>query len=189
MIYLVTGNRHKLEEARDALRGYPLRLEAAGVGKLEVQSESVEEIALTAARHAYAQLRRPVAVDDTALEVAALNGFPGPYASYVYKTLGVWGILKLLEGSRDRRACFKTAVALVIPPHEKVFTGVTCGVIVEEPRGSRGFGFDPIFAPEGSSRTYAEMTVEEKNRYSHRAKAFRAMAEWLVEEYSLGGRG
>lgn len=185
-IYLVTGNPHKLEEARDAVRGYPVRLEAVEARKLEIQSSSVEEIALTAARYAYAQLKRPVAVDDTALEIRALNGFPGPYASYVYETIGLAGILRLLEGSRDRRACFKTAVALIIPPYEKVFTGVTCGVIAEKPRGSRGFGYDPIFIPEGSDRTYAEMTVGEKNRYSHRAKAFRAMAEWLVSTYRLG---
>jgi XTP/dITP diphosphohydrolase len=185
VVYLVTGNPHKLAEARDAIKGYPVRLEAAEADKLEIQSESVEEIALTAARHAYAQLRRPVAVDDTSLEIHALNGFPGPYASYVYKTIGLEGVLRLLEGSRDRRACFKTAVALIIPPYEKVFTGVTCGVIAEEPRGSRGFGYDPIFIPEGSGKTYAEMTLEEKNRYSHRAKAFRAMAEWLASTYAV----
>lgn len=186
VVYLVTGNPHKLDEARDAVKDYPVRLEAARVDKLEIQSDKVEEIALTAARHAFAQLRKPVAVDDTSLEIEALNGFPGPYASYVYKTIGLGGILKLLKGSRSRRACFKTAVALIIPPYEKVFTGVTCGVIAEEPRGSRGFGYDPIFIPEGSGRTYAEMTLEEKNRYSHRAKAFRAMAEWLTATYELG---
>ncbi len=183
-LYLVTGNRHKLKEAADAVRGYPLKLVQAGVGKLEVQSDSVEQVALASARHAYRILRRPVVVDDTSLEVEWLSGFPGPYANYAYRTIGLEGLLKLLDGAPSRRACFRTAVALILPPYEKVFVGVTCGVIAGEPRGAGGFGFDPIFVPDGESRTYAEMSLAEKNRVSHRAKAFRAMASWVARSYS-----
>ncbi len=190
VLWLVTGNRHKLEEAREALRGYPVDLRAADLEKFEVQADSVEEVALTAARFAYAALRRPVVVDDTSLEIRALNGFPGVYANYVYRTIGLRGVLKLLEGVDDRRACFKTAVAAIVPPWEKVFIGTTCGVIVEEPRGGRGFGYDPIFAPEeGGGKTYAEMSLEEKTRVSHRGKAFRMLGEWIAQMVKVGGGG
>ena len=181
-IWLVTGNRHKLEEARAALEPLGVRVEPLRARKLEVQSDSLEEIALHAARVAYASSPRPaVAVEDAGLFVEALNGFPGPYSSYAYKTIGVRGLLKLLEGVEDRRACFRSAVALVGPGYERVFTGEACGTIAREPRGSGGFGFDPVFIPEGESRTFAEMSLEEKNRYSHRAKALRAAAEWLLK--------
>jgi XTP/dITP diphosphohydrolase len=148
--------------------------------KLEVQSESLEEIALTAARHAYKRARVPLIVDDSGLFIEHLKGFPGPYSSYAYKTIGIYGILKLLEGVKDRRACFKAVIAAVIPPYEKVFRGTSCGTIAREPRGSGGFGFDPIFEPEGGGgRTFAEMSLEEKNMLSHRARAARALGAWL----------
>ncbi len=181
-LWLATGNRHKLEEARAALEPLGVAVEPLEAEKLEIQSESLEEIALFAARIAYASNPRPaVAVEDAGLFVKALNGFPGPYSSYTYKTLGVEGLLKLLEGVEDRRACFRSAVALVGPGYEKVFTGEACGFIAESPKGSQGFGFDPVFIPEGEERSFAEMSLEEKNRYSHRAKALRAAAEWLIE--------
>jgi len=180
-IWLVTGNRHKLEEARAAVEPLGVTVEPLDAEKLEIQSESLEEVALHAARIAYASRPKPaVAVEDAGLFVEALKGFPGPYSSYAYKTIGLEGLLKLLEGVERRRACFKSAVALVGPGYERVFTGQACGSITREPRGSKGFGFDPIFAPEGEERTFAEMSVEEKGRYSHRAKAFRAAAEWLL---------
>lgn len=180
-LYLVTGNKHKLEEANDILKSYGVRVEQAPVReKLEIQSNSLEEIAIYAARHAYKLMRVPLVVDDSGLFVDALNGFPGPYSSYVYKKIGYEGLLRLLEGADNRRACFKTVAALILPPVEKVFTGETCGVIAWEARGSHGFGFDPIFIPDGYKKTYAEMSPEEKNRISHRFKAFSKLGEWIA---------
>ena len=182
-LYMVTGNRHKVEEAKEILERYGVELVQAEARKLEIQSESLEEIALTAARYAYLQLRKPLIVEDAGLFIEALNGFPGPYSSYVYKKIGVEGLLKLMEGVSDRRACFKAAVAYVAPGVERVFTGEVCGWIAGEARGSGGFGFDPVFVPEGESRTFAEMSLEEKNRYSHRARAFKRLGEWIVREW------
>ncbi|MCE4600639.1 MAG: XTP/dITP diphosphatase [Desulfurococcales archaeon] len=180
-LYLVTGNRHKLEEANDILKSYGVRLEQAPVReKLEIQTNSLEEIAIYAARHAYKLMRVPLVVDDSGLFVDALNGFPGPYSSYVYKKIGYWGLLRLLEGMGNRRACFKTVATLILPPIEKIFTGEACGVITWEARGSHGFGFDPIFIPDGYEKTYAEMSPEEKNRVSHRFKAFSKLGEWIA---------
>jgi len=186
--YLVTGNIHKLEEASKIVSRFGVELAPAGIGKLEIQSENLEDIALAAARHAYMRLKRPVLVDDSGLFVEALGGFPGPYSSYVYRKLGVGGILKLLEGARDRRACFKTALAMIYPPLEKVFTGNVCGTIADNPRGMGGFGFDPIFVPDGYTLTFAEMSLEEKNRISHRAHAFRRFAEYASARLGCGKR-
>ncbi|MEB3774693.1 MAG: XTP/dITP diphosphatase [Desulfurococcales archaeon] len=178
-LYLVTGNRNKYLEALDALKGTRIDLRMLEMEKTEIQADRVEDIALYAAQSAYQRTSLPVVVDDTGLYIDALNGFPGPYASYVYKTIGLEGVLRLLNGTDDRRACFKTAVAAVIGNKSIIATGETCGWIAQEPRGGYGFGYDPIFIPEGSSKTYAEMTLEEKNRYSHRSKAFKKLAVLL----------
>ncbi len=178
-LLLVTGNRHKFEEASGILEPYGVKLEQAPLGKVEIQSGDLATIALYAARKAYLRLRRPLIVDDTGLFIKHLNGFPGVYSSYVYKTIGYWGILRLLDGVRDRRACFITVVAAIVPPFELVFRGETCGWITEEPAGSQGFGFDPVFIPDGHDKTYAEMTLAEKNMVSHRGKAFSLLGEYL----------
>ncbi len=182
---IVTGNRAKGEEALRILEALGVKARVIVMGKLEVQSDNLEEIALHAARVAYTTLRRPLAVDDSGLFIEALNGFPGPYSSYVYRKIGIRGILKLMEGEVNRRACFKTALAVIIPPLEKVYTGETCGEIALEPRGEHGFGFDPIFIPEGYTKTYAEMTLEEKNTISHRYKAYKRMVEDLRSKYNI----
>ncbi|MEN2998992.1 MAG: XTP/dITP diphosphatase [Acidilobaceae archaeon] len=175
-IAVVTTNLAKGEEARRILERLGVEAEVVEMEKLEVQSESLEEIALRAARAAFEVLRRPLLVDDSGLFVEALNGFPGPYSSYVYKKIGLRGILKLLQGEVNRSAYFKTALAFVSPEGEKVFVGIVRGRIAEEPRGRGGFGFDPIFVPEGHDRTFAEMEGWEKDRVSHRARAYEAFA-------------
>ncbi|MCS7107683.1 MAG: XTP/dITP diphosphatase [Acidilobaceae archaeon] len=178
-VAIVTANRAKGEEAKRILQGFGIEAEVVEMEKLEVQSEVLEEIALRAARAAFEVLKRPLVVDDSGLFVEALNGFPGPYSSYVFKKIGIRGILKLLEGEANRSAYFKTALAFVSRDVERVFVGVVRGRIAEEPRGSRGFGFDPIFVPEGEDRTFAEMESWEKDRISHRARAYEAFAKFF----------
>ncbi len=181
----MTGNRAKAAEIISALAEAGITAEIVLMRKLEVQSDSLEEIARVAAEH-LPSLEAPLVVEDAGLFVTALRGFPGPYSHYVYRTLGCRGLLKLLEGVEDRRACFKSAVAVKTPSGRvEVFTGETWGVITHEERGDRGFGFDPIFQPDGSTKTFAEMSLEEKNLWSHRGKAVRKLARWLLEKYSM----
>ncbi|RLE72114.1 MAG: non-canonical purine NTP pyrophosphatase, RdgB/HAM1 family, partial [Thermoprotei archaeon] len=124
----------------------------------------------------------PFFVEDAGLFVEALNGFPGPYSSYIYKTIGCEGILKLLEGVDNRKAYFLSVVALRAPGlGDVVFKGKVNGIIANEMRGEKGFGFDPIFIPDGCEKTFAEMNIEEKSRYSHRGKALRKMGKWIVK--------
>jgi XTP/dITP diphosphohydrolase len=180
-IYFITSNKHKFLEVKDIAEKYDFHIEQLPGEKLEIQSNNLLDIARTAALYAYLRLGKPVLVEDAGLFIEKLNGFPGPYSSYVYKTLGLDGVLKLLEGIEDRRACFRSASVLVYEPYIISAIGEVCGTIIEEPRGSRGFGFDPIFIPEGSNKTFAEMNVEEKNRYSHRAKAVDKVFKTLKE--------
>ena len=179
-LYFVTGNRGKFEEARRVLAGCGVELEMLpDAPKLEVQSMDVRDVARWAAYTAYLATGKPVVVEDTGLYIDALNGFPGAFAAQVYKTIGLRGVLKLLDGVENRRARFVTAVVAVIPPRVVEAVGVVEGVIVEEPRGSGGFGYDPIFRPLGSDKTFAEMSLEEKNRWSHRGRAFRQLCRLL----------
>ena len=179
-LYFVTGNRGKFEEARRILAECGVELEMLPEApKLEVQSMDVLEVARTAAYTAYLATGKPVVVEDTGLYIDALNGFPGTYAAHVYNTIGIRGVLKLLEGVEDRRARFVTAVVAVVPPRMVEAVGVVEGVITREPRGGSGFGFDPIFEPLGAGKTFAEMSLEEKNRWSHRGRAFRELCKKL----------
>jgi len=118
-------------------------------------------------------------VEDAGLFIRALNGFPGPYSSFVYKTIGIRGILKLLNDVSDRTAFFKSVIGLWCNDHIEIFEGVVEGHITKEPRGAGGFGFDPIFIPKGCKKTFAEMSVDEKNLFSHRAKASEQMIGFL----------
>ncbi len=184
-LYLATSNRHKVEEIALALAQYGIEVVAVKAEKLEIQSRSLEEIALTAAKN-LSEMDAPVAVEDAGLFIRALRGFPGPYSHYAYDTIGIPGVLKLLEGVEDRRAVFVSVIAVKTPDGRvEAFRGEVEGIITREPRGTRGFGFDPIFQPLGASKTFAEMTIEEKNAYSHRAKAARALAEWLVKNFQV----
>jgi XTP/dITP diphosphohydrolase len=178
-IYFATSNKNKFNEASRVLEKYGYELVLFSFEKKELQSTELVEIALHSALIAYTYVNAPVVVEDSGLFIKALNGFPGPFSSYVYKTIGVRGVLKLMEGVTDRSAYFEAAVAIVMPPFERVFKGSVYGRIADSPRGAGGFGFDPIFIPENEDKTFAEMSVEEKNKYSHRARAFEKLGIWL----------
>lgn len=179
-VYFATSNKNKFLEASRVLEKYGVELVLFSYEKKELQSTDLGEIALQSALIAYTYLNAPVVVEDSGLFIKALRGFPGPYSSYVYKTIGLEGVLKLMKGVEDRSAYFEAAVAIVLPPFERVFYGRVEGRIAESPRGSAGFGFDPIFIPERENRTFAEMGIDEKNRFSHRARAFEKLGIWLM---------
>lgn len=184
LIFFATKNVNKFNEARRILAEYSISIAMIRAKMLEVQDDDIERIAEISAINAARETSLPVIVEDAGLFVEALNGFPGPYSSYVYKTIGIKGLLKLLWGVEERKAYFKSVVAFCNPEKVKLFRGVVYGKIAREARGSEGFGFDPIFEPdEEPSKTFAEMTIEEKNRFSHRARALKKFAEWYKETY------
>lgn len=183
VVFFATNNLNKFREACMVMREFNLAMGMLRVKALEIQSEDLEEIAKFSVLNAFEKCCIPIIVEDAGLFVEALNGFPGPYASYVYKTIGNEGLLKLMENVKLRKARFQSVVAyfsaeLAAPI---CFRGEVAGEITEKVQaGSSGFGFDPIFKPEQSSKTFAEMDVKEKNMYSHRAKALREFAKWYI---------
>jgi len=185
---VVTTNKGKAKEFEEIFLKYGLRFRLEPLETPEVQSMDLKQVATKSALYAYSVLREPVMVEDAGLFIDALKGFPGPFSSYVFKTIGIQGVLKLMEGVKDRRARFKSVLAFYCPLSDSVytFTGEVEGWIAEKPRGTRGFGFDPIFVPaEGDGRTFGEMDVKEKNEFSHRARSAEKFAKWFVERYKV----
>jgi XTP/dITP diphosphohydrolase len=183
--FFVTGNVHKFNEARKVLAEYNVATAMLNLEAVEIQDDNVENIAKASAADAAKKSNLSVFVEDAGLFVKALNGFPGPYSSYVYRTVGCKSVLKLLQNERKRDAYFLSVVAFSSNREQRepmCFQGRVEGRIAYEERGKQGFGFDPIFEPYGGNgKTFAEMTTQEKNKYSHRAQALRKFAQW----YSL----
>jgi len=177
-ITLITGNAGKAAEyaAMLGIEVIPARAELT-----EVQSLDVTDVAARKAADAYDQLREPVLVDDTGLTIHAWNGLPGALVAWFIDTVGPQGILNMTAGITDRRATASTALGYADATGVRVFTGTVDGSLATEPRGTSGFGYDPIFIPGSDSgyRTYAQMTSEEKNKISHRRRAVEAMRDGL----------
>lgn len=178
--YFVTSNVHKFQEARRILSEYKLATAKLKVEAVEIQDDNLENIAKYSALDAVKKYGLPVFVEDAGIFVDALNGFPGPYSKYVYNTIGLKGILKLMKSVANRSAHFKAVVAFATPEKQPIcFVGKVEGKLSLQMQGTLGFGYDPLFMPKkGNGKTFAEMSTEEKNMYSHRGKALRKFSEW-----------
>jgi XTP/dITP diphosphohydrolase len=181
-VYFATTNRGKFVEAAQVTSRYGIQLKQLRDQKLEIQSNDLAVIACFAAAKAAQSRKWPVIAEDAGFFLRALGGFPGPYSSYVFKTLGTGGILRLMKNAKSRSASFQAAVAFCTPKARPwCFRGKVEGLVSRKARGRNGFGFDPIFMPaKGDGRTFAEMSTEEKNALSHRAKAFEAFSKWYT---------
>jgi len=181
--FFATGNIHKFNEARRVLAEFRISTAMLNLETIEIQDDSLENIARASAVDAAKKSSLPVFVEDAGLFINALNGFPGPYSAYVYRTIGTKGILKLMENEKKREAYFLSVVAFFNNQKQAVptcFQGRVEGRITHKERGRQGFGFDPIFEPlGGDGKTFAEMTTQEKNKHSHRAQALRKFAKWF----------
>jgi XTP/dITP diphosphohydrolase len=184
-LVFITSNEHKIKEAMEILNKWNIELVGSSIPKIEIQDDCIERISRYAAIQAYNVIKKPVIVEDSGLFIESLNGFPGPYSSYVYRKIGNEGIVKLMGNINDRRAYFKASLTCVCDQYVKTFNGIVHGKISDEPRGYEGFGFDPIFIPEGYDKTIAELGEHIKNNISHRYKAFTQLAEWISRQKSL----
>ena len=190
-ILFATGNAHKISEAAAILNllGHtvsPLLIDGNLPELVEPQADDLETVASAKINQAKSMVQgTPLAdsailVEDSGLFIDSLDGFPGPFSSYVERSVGLNGILKLLDGIEERRAEYRAVAILEVEGRELLATGVCQGVIAEECLGERGFGYDPIFVPdEGDGRTCAQMSSEEKSEISHRGRALKAMSELL----------
>ncbi len=187
VVFFATANINKFNEARAILGKYGVSVGMLRIKGDEIQSESLKEIAEKSVLYASRQCSLPIFVEDAGLFINALLGFPGPYAAYVYKTIHNKGILKLMKNIDDRSATFKSVISYCDSqnPYQPIsFLGESFGEITQTERnecGKSGFGFDPIFQPADNRKTFAEMTIEEKNCNSHRAIAIHRFAEWYVK--------
>ena len=176
---LVTGNANKRREA-ERIVGH--RLETAAIDLPETQSGDLIEVLRSKAEAAWERLRRPVVVDETGLELACLNGFPGPLVKWMEEAVGDEGIARVAIRAGDPRVVARCALMLRDGDREVIAEGSTAGRLVLPPRGDGGFGWDPVFEPDGLERTYAELGDETKDRIGHRGRAWRAFLRALDKE-------
>ena len=189
-----TNNKHKVKEIKEILdEEFPGRFEIVTPDDVLDNSVEIEETGKTLEENAYLKSSKffsltniPSISDDTGLEIEALNGEPGVNSA---RYSGVHGndaanrkkVLKLLNGVPDekRKAQFRTVICYVDDRKTEYIEGICSGRIINEERGTNGFGYDSLFVPDGYDKTFAEMTAEEKNRVSHRGKAVRNLVEFL----------
>jgi len=192
----VTANRHKLEEVQAMLPAGLHIKTLSDIGFTDEIAETettIEGNALLKVRYIYDRYGKPCFADDTGLEVESLDGAPGVYSARYAGVVGsseirananMEKLLLNLAGKTNRKARFRTIIAYIDANNtEHIFEGVVNGVIIEEAIGNEGFGYDPVFVPDGYNITYAQMLLSEKNLISHRAKAFRKFAEMLKDDY------
>lgn len=190
-LVLASQNPHKIEEMQQILS--PLGIEVLSAKNFPDLKEVVEDRptlkgnALKKARYVSGETQLPALSDDTGLEVEALNGRPGVYsARYAGRNASYQdNVLKLLgelDGKSNRAAQFRTVVALVDEDREYTFEGVCKGEIITEQKGDKGFGYDPVFKPEGFEKTFAELDSVTKNEISHRGRAIQNFVQFLIGE-------
>jgi len=189
-LLLCTGNAGKVAELRRLL---PVGIEVVSLTEaglpldLPETGDTLEANALQKARFAHARTGLPCLADDTGLEVEALGGDPGVRSARYAgpekdAQLNTRKLLEALQGQVDRRARFRSVIAFVSDDIEQTFEGAVEGAITHVPRGDAGFGYDPVFQPFGHDRTFAEMSIAEKNTLSHRALAMRKTIEFLTAQ-------
>ena len=172
-LFFVSSNRHKYLEARDILDCFGINLGFLKYNLKELQSNSLQTIAQIKASDAFAQFNTPLIVEDAGLYIESLAGFPGPYSSFIFKTIGNKGILDLLKYKRGAK--FISIITFCDKTTLESFNGTLHGEISKIERG-KGWGFDPIFIPKNYKKTFAQ--INDKNQLSHRYKALRKFSKW-----------
>ena len=179
VLTFASTNQNKYREVESILSTHGIPVDFAQENLIEIQSDSIEDIVKEKAKNAYALLGKPVIVEDDGLFIDLLKGFPGQYSSYAFKTIGNEGILKLLDGSINRSASFRSLIAFCDDARLSVSEGKVDGRIYDKITEG-GWGYDPIFVPAGTSLTFAQLE-EKKNEHSHRKSALDNFAKWYLK--------
>lgn len=190
-LVFATNNKHKLQEVRDIVGDGVEVLSLNDIGCFDDIPETADTLqgnALIKARHIYEKYGFDCFADDTGLEVEALDGAPGVYsARYAGEECdseaNMQKLLENLTGKSNRNAQFRTVIALIVKGDEKLFNGIVKGTITTRKMGDSGFGYDPVFVPEGYSESFAQMSGEMKNSISHRFRATQQLSDYLKENY------
>jgi XTP/dITP diphosphohydrolase len=185
-LIFASNNQYKAEEIRSVLSNlFTIKtLKEAGINiDIPEPHNTLEKNAAEKSSVIYRLTKKDCFSEDTGLEVAALNGEPGVrsarYADARSFSNNIDKLLGKLKNKQDRRAQFRTVISLIFKGKEYKFEGVCKGIIIAQQRGEGGFGYDPVFMPEGAEKTFGEMNIEEKNIYSHRKKATEKLIEFL----------
>ena len=190
-LVFATNNRHKLDEVRAIVGDKVEVLSLNDIGchdDIPETADTLQGNALIKAHYIYEKFGVDCFADDTGLEVEALDGAPGVFsARYAGEECdseaNMQKLLQNLTGKSNRNAQFRTVIALIIKGEEKLFNGIVKGTITEEKRGDSGFGYDPVFVPEGFSESFAQMSGDMKNSISHRYRATLELSNYLKENY------
>ena len=193
-IVFASNNKNKIREISHILDNKITLLSLGEVNIFEDIPEDeplIEGNALFKAQYVYNATGLDVFADDTGLEIEALNGLPGVHSARFAgeskdSSANIAKVLELLKGEQNRKARFRTVIALIFEGKEYLFEGTISGTIIDEKRGDEGFGYDPVFIPEGKDLTFAQMSLNEKNKISHRALAFEKLKEFL-HQYKIKG--
>lgn len=178
-LYFVTGNSGKASEAQSIL-GFPVHITSVDID--EIQSLQLENIVQKKAEKAFEKIGKPLFVDDVGLWVEVWNGFPGPFIKYLLAAGKNELLLQMLKNETNRRVVAKAAIGYHDGNTTHIFIGEVSGSLSTELRGAGGWGFDPVFIPEGTNQTFAEMGPEKKNTLSHRRKALEKFRTYLQEK-------
>ncbi len=182
-VYFASSNENKFLEIQSLLEmenkeiKEKVKIRFSSPAIKEIQSDSIIEVAEDKAKKAFSSIKRPVIVEDDGLFIEELNGFPGVYSSFAFKTIGNKGILNLLANNEKRKAHFRSVFSFFDGKTIETFCGETAGQITREIFPT-GWGFDPIFKPENEDLTYGGLSIQRKNEISHRSKAFRQFLRW-----------
>lgn len=180
LLRFITSNHHKAKEAQKIANSLDREIkiiQEEKAEKIEVQAEKLAEVVKYAANQLEEEYNS-FFLEDAGLFINQLKGFPGVFSHFVFEKIGNKGILKLMDNIKNRRAEFRSVVALRVHHELKLFHGGTKGRISNTQRGEKGFGFDPIFIPKGEEETFGEMAATKKNRFSHRGKSIRKTLEY-----------
>ena len=185
-LFFASSNEHKFQEAERILANLGMQINLFKTTLEEIQSNNLNDIAEKKAIYAYDLIQKPVIIEDDGLFINALDGFPGPYSSYVYDTIGNKGIMNLLENSQVRDAKFVSIIAYcdsdcVVKLFESSIPGKISSIIEKG-----GWGYDPIFIPDGESKTYAN--VSDKDKFSHRSAALTKFSNWFLDKQKDNGQ-
>lgn len=186
-LVFASNNNHKVKEIKSLLGNSFSLLCLSDIGIYDEIPENEPVLkgnALAKARYVHKATGKNVFADDTGLEIESLNGMPGVHSARFAgenkdSSANIKKVLALLGKNENRKARFRTVIALIINNEEFLFEGTVEGKIISELRGAEGFGYDPVFIPNGKTLTFAEMGLEEKNTVSHRARAFEKLKDFL----------
>ena len=185
-LFFVSSNENKFQETERILSNFGMQINFFKTTLEEIQSNNLNDIAEQKAINAYEIVKKPIIIEDDGLFIDSLNGFPGPYSSYVYDTIGNKGIMNLLENSEFRDAEFVSIIAycdesFTVKLFESSIPGKISSVIEKG-----GWGYDPIFIPDGESKTYAN--VSDKDKFSHRSAALTKFSNWFLDKQKDNGQ-